>query len=258
MACRGGRFVLLLGAFLGAQAHGYGVDGHLIAGTIAETYLCPAARSEVATLGGGERLGELGLWADRVRSVPEYEQSAPWHYMNVEDGGSIARFRHPPEGDVLWAVEHFHDVLGDRSRTPEERGEALKFLVHFVVDLHQPLHVGRASDRGGNAIELRVGGAPTNLHRFWDTDAIELAGMPSERYLELVASRVDLGAVEAAFDPRAWAEESLALRAEVYDFDRRGRTLTGPYIDFAIRTTEERLALAAARLAATLNGLFCD
>lgn len=240
--------------FSASGALAYGVQGHLIAGAAAEPFLCAAARAEVTALGG---LGEVGLWADRIRSVTGYEQSAPWHYMNIADGMAIAEFVHPPEGDVLWAAEHFRARLEDRQLADDERGDALRFLVHFVVDLHQPLHVGRVDDRGGNSIALRLGGAPTNLHRFWDTDVIELTGLSLERYTELVTARVDRRIVDAGFDPRAWAEESLALRERVYDFDRRSGRLTGTYIELADATTRERLALAAARLAATLNGVFC-
>ena len=177
--------------------------------------------------------------------------------MNIDDGAAIGAFVHPPEGDVLWALEHFRAQLADRERPDEERAEALRFLVHFLVDLHQPLHVGRADDRGGNSIELRLGGAPTNLHRFWDTDVIELTGLSLGAYADLVVARIDREALEGAFDPRAWADESLALRRDVYDFDRRNGRLSSRYIERADATTRERLALAAARLAGTLNGLFC-
>jgi hypothetical protein len=252
------RIVLpLAGALFVTGARAYGVEGHLLAGAAAERHLCPSARSQIAALGGGQGLGELGLWADRVRSTPEHAQSAPWHYVNVDDGGRIEGIMHVPEGDVLWAIEHFRGVLADASAPADAREDALRFLVHFIVDLHQPLHVGRASDRGGNAIELRIGGVPTNLHRFWDTDAVALAGISMDSYLEVLLARIGAADAAAGFDPGAWAAESLALREAVYDFDPRARTLTGIYIDRAVATTQARLALAAGRLAATLNGLFC-
>ena len=159
------------------QAAAYGPAGHLIAGRAAEPLLCRAAADAIVALGDGDDLGELGLWADQIRSDPAYADAAPWHYMNVDDDSTVAAFEHPPEGDVLWAIGYFRDRLADRSLPDAERAEALRFLVHFIVDLHQPLHVGRADDRGGNSVELRFRGEGTNLHRFWDTDVIEVTNL---------------------------------------------------------------------------------
>jgi hypothetical protein len=177
--------------------------------------------------------------------------------MNIADNEAVADFEHPPEGDVLWAIGHFAERLAEAARPSAERAEALRFLVHFVVDVHQPLHVGRVEDRGGNTIELRYRGETTNLHRFWDTQAIEQADLPLARYQRAVAAELDAGARGSIGGPASWAAESLALRAAVYDFDASARELPPAYLAFAERTTRERLALAARRLAATLNGIFC-
>jgi S1/P1 Nuclease len=237
-------------------ARAYGPEGHLIAGIAAERSLCAAAREQVAVLGGGDRLGELGLWADRIRSDEEYAASLPWHYLNIRDGGSLRTFRHPPEGDVLEAIGRFKRVLADRSRPPDERAEALRFLVHVVVDIHQPLHIGRAADRGGNTIELKSAGEMTNLHRFWDSGAVTLAGLSIGRYARSLRTAMQDMQTGAKLDPVVWAEESLALRATVYDFDVRAG-LDAAYIERSITITRERLALAALRLAGTLNEMFC-
>jgi hypothetical protein len=251
------------------RAGAFGPDGHRIAGLLAEPRLCAAAGAEVAALGGAESLAELGVWADAVRSEPKWRQSAPWHFMNVADAAragdlaaaraSIAAFRHPPEGDVLEAIERFRRELANRDLSAARRRDALRFLVHFVVDAHQPLHVGRADDRGGNTIDVRYGDTVVSLHRFWDTDVIELRGLSPRRYARLLAPRLDaLGS--AAGSPGEWAAESLALRSAVYGF-RAGRAapavLDADYLAAAQRITDERLVLAAARLAATLNGIFC-
>ena len=168
-------------------AAAFGPAGHRIAGLLAEPALCPAARREVEALGRGESLAELGLWADGIREQPEWRQSAPWHYLNVADApgpaaaAAIRAFRHPPEGDVLAAIERFRAELADRGRPEAQRAAALKFLVHFVVDLHQPLHVGRAEDRGGNTIDVVYGETVVSLHGFWDADVLELRGLDPVR-----------------------------------------------------------------------------
>lgn len=249
--------VAVLGACAARPAAAYGPEGHLIAGRAAEPRLCPRAATEIARLGGGEDLGELGLWADRIRSNPDYADAAPWHYMNIDNGASLPDYEHPPEGDVLEAIERFSGRLADPGLDDEARAKALKFLVHFVVDLHQPLHVGLAEDRGGNTIALSVHGETTNLHRFWDTGAIDAAGEVIADYTRSVGRLADRRVQDASLDPLVWAGEALDLRADVYAFGREGQEPPTAYLDFAAAVTRARLALAALRLAGTLNALLC-
>jgi nuclease S1 len=245
---------ILLIQCLPGRVAAFGPEGHLIAGLAAEPYLCAAASAAVDDL-ADEPFAELGWWADRIRDDERYRRTAPWHYMNVPDTAGVADYRHPPEGDVLWAIEHFAARLADANARRSERAEALRFLVHFVVDIHQPLHVGRAGDRGGNAIDVRYGSVVVNLHRFWDTDAIRLAGLTPRAYAARIRARAG-AAVRGDLDPEAWAEESLALRPEVYAFDESGR-LDEHYLRSAREITESRLGLAAGRLAGILNSIFC-
>jgi hypothetical protein len=276
-ARRGAAFLLTvaataLAALASSPALAWGPLGHRVAGLLAERELCPAARSEVATLGDGEPLAELGLWADTIRDDPKWKHSAPWHYMNVADlpasaGPTEARaaidaFHHPPEGDVLSAIARFEKTLADHARPRAERADALRFVVHFVVDVHQPLHVGRASDRGGNEIDVQVGDAdPINLHRFWDADVLARRHLGAAKYAERLEKDLDATPAARAHDPpAAWAAESLLLRATVYGFRpaARGPTpLDDDYVRGAQTVAEQRLVLAAARLAATLNTMFC-
>ncbi|HLF11773.1 MAG TPA: S1/P1 nuclease, partial [Gammaproteobacteria bacterium] len=208
---------------------------------------------------------ELGLWADRIRSDPDWQRSAPWHYMNVEtDASGLADARrairahaHPAQGDVLWAIEHFSALLADDAQSPSTRADALRLVVHFIVDIHQPLHVGRAGDRGGNEIDVRFGATVTNLHRFWDTDVIELRGWSPQRYARFLAAQ-ESGTTEDA-DAVTWAAESLVLRTRVYAGLKHSgvRELSTGYLLDAQAVTERRLVAAGRRLASTLNRLLC-
>jgi hypothetical protein len=258
------------GALLPAQVLAFGGLGHRTAGLLAERELCPAARSEVADLGEGKSLGELGLWADTVRDDPAWERSVPWHYINFPDlpagagleqaRAAIDAFEHPPEGDVLTAIVRFTATLADLSRSREERAEALRFVVHFVVDVHQPVHVSRASDGGGTEVDVRVGDDVRSLHGFWDTSVFNRRGVPAEQFArELEASFEAVPAARAHEPPAQWAAESLALRPTVYSFaPAQGPVpLDDAYRSMAKRIAEQRLVLAAARLAATLNGALC-
>ena len=241
------------------QAYGFGADGHRIAGLIAQERLCVEAEREVRSLGRGQGLDQLGLWPDWIRGEPEWQHSAPWHYMNIPDGARLEDYRHPPEGDILWAIRHFAARLADPQESIDERRDALRFLAHFVVDLHQPLHVGRESDRGGNRIDVDPGtGGPVNLHRFWDTDAVALSGLEVEDYVRSLAGLIEANARAWEQDTLMdWARESQALRPDVYDFGGRGNRLSSDYLENAERTTRLRLAQAGVRLAAEINLAFC-
>jgi hypothetical protein len=251
--------LLGIGSIVAAQrAHGFGPDGHRIAGLVAETYLCEQASVEISRFGEGDGLAELGLWADRIRTQPPWDDSGPWHYVNIADGDSFDDYRSPPEGDVLWAIAHFRSRLRSENLTREQRTDALKFLVHFVVDLHQPLHVGRRTDRGGTTTEVFLGEKRTSLHRFWDTDVIRDAGLPVAHYARNVMPMATLLAAEhRPSQPRQWAAEGLSLRTIVYDFDPETRRLDEDYMMIASDLVQLRLIQAGLRLADQLNDVFC-
>lgn len=251
--------LLCLGSLVAAQrAHGFGPDGHRIAGLVAEAYLCDQARVEIGRFGEGDGLAELGLWADRIRTQPPWDDSGPWHYVNIADGDSFDDYQSPPEGDALWAIAHFRSRLRSESLTRELRSEALKFLVHFVVDLHQPLHVGRRADRGGTLTEVFIGENRTSLHRLWDTDAIRDAGLPVAHYVRNVTPMAMLlAAGHRPSPPRQWAAESLSLRTVVYGFDPETGQLDEDYLHIARDLVQLRLIQAGLRLADELNDVFC-
>ena len=261
----------LLATSATAPALAWGPVGHRIAGDLAEQTLCPSARANVKSLGGGESLSELGAWADQIRDEPKWKGSRPWHYMNIADlppgtglteaRAAVDKFVHPREGDVLEALARFGKVLADPKKPPDERAEALRFVVHFVVDIHQPLHVGRASDHGGNDVEVQAGNkSPMSLHHFWDTDVLPSHGPSAKLEQRLGAERAALPTERANDPPAEWAAESLALRATVYGFRANARgpaMLDDSYVHAAQKIADDRLVLAAARLSATLNTMFC-
>jgi len=248
-----------LGGLAPIAAEAYGPVGHRIAGLAAEPLLCERAASAIGELTDGEPLSDLGLWADRIRDTDRWRHTAPWHYMNIDDGVALADFVPPEEGDVISAIEDALRNLEAPQADGRGRAESLKFLIHFVVDVHQPLHVGRADDRGGNSVDVSYGRFDGNLHRFWDTEAILLSGLSDSEYAASIGRAVRRFArVDAGSTTQMWAQESLELRSAVYGFDRASGELDDHYLDAARQISRERLTFAAARLANTLNGIFCD
>lgn len=251
------RFVAMLTIAISMidAALAFGPAGHRIAGDLAEALLCAGTADEIAELGGGESLAELGLWADRIRGEDGWRHTGPWHYMNIPDDRRISAFEPPREGDVLSAIRQNAERLAQPGGG-ERRAHALKFLVHFIVDVHQPLHVGREADRGGNTVDVRFRGERSTLHRFWDSDVLTLSRVPVAELTRQLAPLAKMFARTERSSPADWAAESLALRPQVYAFQDRGRdgvVLDEAYLSVADLVTRIRLAQAAARLATTLN-----
>lgn len=244
-----------LSLYLSASALAWGPVGHRAIGQLAEQRLSVGARQAVRDLLGDESLAEASLWADEIRSEPRWQVSSPWHYVNIPDGQAYDRTRRDPGGDVIEALERFVAVLRYRASSREDKVAALKFIAHFVGDVHQPLHVGRASDRGGNEIHVSWFGEPSNLHRVWDSDVISRLRLTPASLTQALALRpareVDAWRRDS---PMTWAAESMALRPLVYAMPGIG--LGRDYLRKAGPVVEERLLQASVRLAALLDAAF--
>ncbi|MFQ5635951.1 MAG: S1/P1 nuclease [Gammaproteobacteria bacterium] len=248
-------------------ADAYGPTGHRIVAIIAESHLCAAASEEVDALLQDDSLADVAFWADRIRGDPAWRHAAPWHFINVGDGVPVEQASGGERGDVLQAIVRFRAELGDASLPIGRRAEALRFLVHFVADVHQPLHVGRLSDRGGNDIDVVFRGKRSNLHALWDAQALLRADRSRRRErVEDQARRLrkltQADVITLQRSPVvAWARESQKLRPAVYGFRRDPGG--GPfepdaaYLADALAVTNLRLSRAGVRLAGMLNGLFC-
>lgn len=184
---------LCLAVLLAAQpAMAWGDYAHRLTGSIAMAQLTPAARAEVRRLLRAEAglntpecrlrsIEDASVWPDCVRAVyrDRFAFSAPWHYQNISVCAPFDINAKCPNGDCVTAqIPRQQAILADRSRTAAERLQALAFLVHFVGDMHQPLHLGDKADLGGNQVRAAYGyKAPErmNLHWIWDGDLAERA-----------------------------------------------------------------------------------
>jgi hypothetical protein len=160
---------------------------HRVAARLAERQLSDSAQAGIAELlEPAESLADASTWADENRRL--VPGSGAWHYANVplDEPGYDARFAR--RGQLVPRIREFRRILADRSRPVEERRLGLRFLVHLVEDLHQPLHVGDNHDRGGNRLQVRFFRRATNLHHVWDSLLIEHWSHDEDRWLaELVA-----------------------------------------------------------------------
>ncbi len=235
---------------------GWAGPGHELIATLAAQRLTPHAAQEITALLGPETLAGVSSWADAILAEEAWKHTEPWHYVNVDDGLAYGERPPSPRGDLVVALEQQETHLRDPQTPRAERAQALKFWVHFVGDAHQPLHAGRAADRGGNDLVVYWRGQVTNLHLVWDFHWIDWADLTVHDLAQVLRERpAEIPAWEAA-GPRIWIAESLALRAQVYQVDkpRLGRAFARRHLPLL----QLRLAQAGVRLAARLNAIFAD
>jgi hypothetical protein len=251
-----------------STAAAWGPEGHRITGRIAGEYLSDKAKDAVSELLSGRTLADVAVWADDVRQEDAYQWTAPLHYVNVPRDARRIDMRRDCENGmcVVGAIHHFAEVLqnkdGKRSRT--EQREALKFIVHFIGDVHQPMHVSYRDDRGGNLLRVSFVNSPeTNLHRVWDTDMIRLRLGDEQwstlaREIQASITKDQLARWRQATTPVAWANESLTITRRIYSELPRSGELGRDYYEHYIGDVMTQLAAAGVRMADLLNVLFAD
>ena len=240
----------------------WGPTGHRVAARFAEDRLTPRALAALhQLLGPGVRISDASTWADEEREIPG---SLSWHYVNVPITASRYNLKFCQAGGcVVSKIEDFRRILADRNAPKAERQQALKFLIHLIADLHQPLHVGDNKDHGGNLLQIRFFDIGSNLHRVWDSQIIERHTVNEQVWLWdltfLANPKMVLEWSKGA--PEDWATESLLIAKSAYRLPeaqtiiRPGARLGAEYYNLALQIIQRQLAKAGIRTAFILNGI---
>jgi hypothetical protein len=237
----------------------WGAEGHEIVAAIALRELTPAARLQVARLLGSEAmLVHDSNWADEIRD--QRPQTGPWHYVDIALDASGYDAGRDCGGNACVVAQISNDlqVLGNARAPAALRAEALRFLVHFVADIHQPLHAVDNGDKGGNAVRVYLRGERTNMHHVWDVEVVQNLGWDASSIASDIAAHVSPAQKKAwqSGTPAAWANESHAIaRDDVYAFldGRRSLDLPPGYLNAAAPVVRQQLARAGVRLAWLIN-----
>jgi len=250
------RAILVLWFALSTPAFAWGPEGHEIVAAIAAVNLTPAANAKVTALLGPPPMMILDSnWADEIRA--DRPQTSTWHYVNIELGSAgYDAWRDCAGGDCVVAqIEKDIRVLSNARASRADRMEALRFLIHFVGDVHQPLHVADNRDKGGNARILFLKGARTNLHRIWDTDVVTALGPDPVRVAASLLTDVtpQQKARLSAGSPADWANDSFSVAKKIYAGLPQTRDLPDDYARRQSAATRTQLLKAGLRLAAVLN-----
>ena len=279
---------LALTLFLAPRpAEAWGPNGHRIVAQIAEDSLSPSALAAVREIAGTKGLALLATWADFIRSEPKWDCVKPWHYLTVEDAESLekglAREAQTSElcrglfdeGDlpenVVEAIDYLAAILSGEQDTVDSfaallegsgvepyegsmRLTALALVVHFVGDIHQPLHVGRGGDLGGNRIRVEWFGRPTSLHSLWDSGLLENEHLSFTEFVTFLEQEHGGEDVEFGSGAATWARESFSHRSQVYDIgDGDPAQLSYDYATAQNALLKQRLYRSGKRLGKLLN-----
>jgi hypothetical protein len=262
-----------------SSLHAWGVQGHRIIGLVAESHLTPAARATVARLLDKASLADVSFWADDYRA--SVGQTALWHFVDIPpDASAYDRDRDcPKQPEIIGGIRttdwrdcvvdrilYNQQRLADAKLDRADRAIALKFLVHFVGDVHQPFHA--IGPDGGNSVPIVAFGSPMcpradgttypcNLHVMWDTTMIARRQLTDRQYVDVLARLIRTFHTDTlpAGTPADWATESYLLAKTAIALLGPGpvRVLDEAYYVGRIPTIDARLALAGLRLATMIN-----
>ena len=249
---------VLVAVFLFANSvFSWGPQGHKVIAHIAELNLSPETKKHIVREFNINNLADVAIWADITRKKRAYEK--PWHYTNIKEGEwTYVRERDCPESNcVVEKIKTFSKRVADIHASFGERRDALKFLVHFVGDVHQPLHLGNLKDRGGGRIRLFYSGKNVSLHYLWDGGLINW----NKESLVEYAARLNLRVVDTEKSEwqsakiNQWANESRSLALK-YAYPLDDGNLSKEYIERGREVLNQRMVQAGIRLAGLLNQLF--
>lgn len=253
------KYIILLNfLFFGVTAYSFDAVGHRIIADIAYQNLHRKAQKQVDKILGKHGIVFESSWADEVRSDKKYAYSYQWHYQNLDD--------HLAESDIKMLLanpsakgEHLFfalDSLIHRLIKDKNDAEALKFLVHFVGDMHQPMHLGRKEDLGGNKVETKWFGRTINIHSLWDSHMIDFKKMSYSEYSNYLQDKYAPKKNEfKKYSILLSVEASYTLRNEIYNYDTNDKN-NYHYTYLFSDKLDEMLYRGGMQLANVLNTIY--
>lgn len=247
-------YILITCLVIPFQSFGWGQNGHRVIGQITQDHLSNKVNKKIAKILDGQSLAMVSNFMDEIKSDPKYDSLSPWHYCTIPDGEKYAGA--PEEGDVILAINTYVDLLKSWNLSKEEDAFILKCLIHLVGDIHQPLHVGNGTDRGGNDVQVTYFWESSNLHRVWDTEMIEAQNLSYTEYADWIdhAKNIQVDQWEND-DIMVWVNESMLYRSQIYDLPN-DKKINYRYNYDHISTLNLRLLQAGIRLAAILENIY--
>jgi len=251
--------MVLLAVAATTNALAYGPTGHRVVAELAFRHMTPEAIAAVEAILGDDFMAEAATWPDEMRSSPDPffgRTAASYHYINLPDGVSYEASEKNPAGDAITALASFTATLKDENASAADRALALRYIIHIVGDLHQPLHAGRAQDRGGNRIDVVWFEELTNLHTVWDERIIQHKRLSYTEWTNFLDRKIKSENVTAWQNsvPTDWVAELISYRDDIYE-NGHG-ILSWGYVYKYTPLVKSQLSKGGIRLAGYLNAIF--
>jgi hypothetical protein len=246
----------------------WGETGHRAIGQIAENHLSPQAKADVSELLGGKSLADVSTYADEIKSDPNYRYTAPWHYINVPPGLSYEGFRdfvlHDRQPniynnliiDILY-LKNPGTIKLSAGKIKGFESHLVKMIVHLVGDMHQPMHVSREEDKGGNNIAVKFGGYYTDLHSLWDYGLLDRQKLSFQQIAKDYDTATPVQINKWQHDSiMIWLYESYQISTILYAEAENDNRFDETYYESHLPVLKRRIERAGIRLAAVLNYCF--
>ena len=249
--------LFILFSFNGHAALKWGPTGHRVVGAIADQYTTNKTKRHIKKILNHQSLALVSTFGDDIKADPHYKEFETWHYVNMTFDQTYETSKKNPKGDLVTGIDFCKKVIKDEHSSDADKAFYLKMLVHLIGDLHQPLHIGREEDRGGNDIKVQWFYQDTNLHKVWDSQMIDGNKMS---YSELADNSDFLTKKQVKFIQQGsvidWVNDTQHLAKTVYGSVEQGENLRYAYSYEYLDVARNQLQIAGIRLAQVLNDLF--
>lgn len=239
-------------------AFAWGQKGHDTTAFIAENHLTPATRHAVDSLLEGKSMVYWANWLDNASHTPPYAYTKTWHYKNINAGERYEEAQANPAGDAVTALKAQIETLDSGNAPFEESNLALKILIHVMGDLHMPLHMGHATDLGGNRTKVKYFGRDTNLHSVWDSSLPESAHKWSytewQQQIDRAPAELEAEVVSGTIDN--WAKQTVITCDAVYKYFSQVDNISYNEVADWTPVVERQFLFGGLRLAHVLNLIF--
>ncbi|TWF44910.1 S1/P1 nuclease [Chitinophaga polysaccharea] len=254
---------LLIAFLLPLASFAWGPNGHRIVAEIAWQHLTPQARKAITQILGRQPMAMIANWPDFIKSdtTHQYDHTNKWHYLDFPANIDRAKFNEllaaATDENLYTETQAMMKELKNRSLSKDKQLFALTFLVHMMGDMHQPLHVGRDEDMGGNKISVMWFDKPSNLHRVWDEHLIDFQQLSYTEYAKAldIVSAAEAKAMQKG-SIADWMYESHLLADKVYSYTQPDAKLSYRYNYVFMKDLNQQLLKGGLRLAAILNSIY--
>lgn len=239
----------------------WGTTGHRVVAEIAEKNLSRKAKREIKKIIGNQKLAYWANWPDFIKSDTSWKFADSWHYVNIPGNLSYDAFLteldHSSEDNLYKRTLILIEELNKKELPLEKKQQYLYFLIHIIGDAHQPLHVGRAEDLGGNKVTVEWFGSKTNLHTVWDSKLVDFEKYSYTEYAD-VLNRLSKKEIKEVQDGSLenWIYDSYTVSNKIYSEVTKDENLKYRYQYLNKERVEQQLQKGGLRLSKVLNEIF--